>query len=52
VRAIVGARGESVKGFIVLRICEKRLIVAAKIFDEKRVTLYHHLLNQLELYLI
>jgi hypothetical protein len=34
VRVIVGVGGESVKGFIVLGTCEKRVIVAVKNIDE------------------
>jgi hypothetical protein len=51
VGVIVGARGESVKGFIVLGTCEKRVIVSVKKNYKNRVYLYPNLLNQLELYL-
>jgi hypothetical protein len=34
---IVGAGGESVKGFIVLGKCEKQAIVAVKNIDEERL---------------
>jgi hypothetical protein len=45
VKVIVGAGGESVKGFIVLGACEKRVIVAVKNNYEKRVSLYPWLLT-------
>ncbi|WP_160172472.1 hypothetical protein [Caballeronia sordidicola] len=44
-KVIVGAGGESVKGFIVLGACEKRVIVAVKNNYEKRVSLYRWLLT-------
>ncbi|MGX7003780.1 hypothetical protein [Caballeronia sp. KNU42] len=51
-RVIVGAGGESVKGFIVLGACEKRVIVAVKNNYEKRMSLYRILLIQHKLNLI
>jgi hypothetical protein len=45
VEVIVGARGEGVKGFIVLRIREKRVIVAVKTSYEKWASLYPQILN-------